>query len=255
MANMDLFMRGRTVAELTREERAGLDHAVSDRQRLPARVNLLERGQHLSRSTMLLEGFMVRYIDDMEGGRQVVSFHVPGDFVDLHGFPIGVLDHSIATVSDVLIAHVPHSALERLTNAHPALARKLWAATLLDAAMHREWLFTFGRLDATGRVAHFFAETNARLRVVGLSDGRSYRLPITQTDLAEITGLTSIHANRVLKQLREQGICTFRSSRVEIADLERLERLAHFDAAYLYLDGPAAEPMSVSIAGSGVAHG
>jgi CRP-like cAMP-binding protein len=236
MKSMDLFLRNRTIAKLSDAERAMLEQAVTERRRLPARATLLERGDALTHSTMLIAGFMIRYIDDLEGRRQVVAFHVPGDFVDLHGYPLRVLDHSIATLTEVQIANVPHAALKRLTDADAEFARKLWASTLLDAAMHREWLFRLGRLDAGGRVAHFLAETNARLGAIGLSDGGGYDLPITQTDLSEITGLTSIHVNRVLRMMREEQICTFRSSRVEIGDLKRLERIGQFDPTYLYLE-------------------
>ena len=240
---MDLFLRNRTIAALSDREREALEAAVSGRRLMPARAALIERGEPLQQSTMLVEGFMIRYIDDLEGRRQVVAFHVPGDFVDLHGFPLRILDHSIATLTPAQIATVPHNALLRLTEADAELARKLWGATLLDAAMHREWLFRLGRLDAVGRVAHFLAETNARLQAIGLSDGGAYHLPINQTDLSEITGLTSIHVNRVLRSLREDRVCVFRSSRVEILDRHRLEQLAQFDPAYLYLTASAVQPI------------
>lgn len=244
---MDLFLRHRTVAKLSDEERAMLEQAVADRRRLPARATLVERGEALSHSTMLIAGFMIRYIDDFEGRRQIVAFHVPGDFVDLHGFPLKVLDHSIATLTETQIATVPHAALKRLTDADIEFARKLWASTLLEASTHREWLFRLGRLDAAGRVAHFLAETNARLGAIGLSDGTGYDLPVTQTDLAEITGLTSIHVNRVLRMMREEGVCTFRSSRVEIADLDRLERIGQFDPTYLYLEPGVARTQGLNM--------
>lgn len=253
MRSMELFLRNRTIATLSDAERDLLEQSVSERRHLPARSTLLHRGEALQQSTMLIEGFMIRYIDDLEGGRQVVAFHVPGDFVDLHGYPLQVLDHSIATLTKVEIANVPHAALRGLTDHDAEFARKLWASTLLDAAMHREWLFRLGRLDAGGRVAHFFAETNARLAAIGLSDGVHYDLPITQTDLAEIAGLTSIHVNRVLRMLREERICTFRSSRVEILDLERLQRIGQFDPTYLYLE---AKVLGLQMSGKGNAvHG
>jgi CRP-like cAMP-binding protein len=239
MKSMDNFLRGRSIAKLTDDERGRLEHAITERRRLPARATLLERGDALRQSTLLVEGFMIRYIDDLDGRRQIVAFHVPGDFVDLHGYPLEVLDHSLATLTEVLIAIVPHAALRRLTDEDADFARKLWASTLLDAAMHREWLFRLGRLDAVGRVAHFLAETNARLGAIGLSDGRTFDLPITQTDLSEITGLTSIHVNRVLRVLREEKVAIFRSSRVEILDPGRLERLGQFDPTYLYLEARA----------------
>jgi CRP-like cAMP-binding protein len=239
---MEHFLRNRTIATLTTEERESLECAVSELRRLPGRTTLVERGETLRHSTMLIEGFMIRYIDDLEGRRQVVAFHVPGDFVDLHGYPLHKLDHSIATLGETLIALVPHKAIECLTDDDAKFARKLWASTLLDAAIHREWLFRLGRLDAVGRVAHFFAETNARLSAVGLSVNDSFRLPITQIDLSEITGLTSIHVNRVLRMLREERVCIFRSSRVDIVDRARLERIGQFDPAYLYLENRSGGP-------------
>jgi CRP-like cAMP-binding protein len=235
MGSMDLFLRNRTIGTLTDAERSMLENAVAERRQLPPRATLIERGESLRQSTMLIDGFMIRYVDDLEGHRQVVAFHVPGDFVDLHGYPLQILDHSIGTLTRASIATVPHAELKRLTDADADLARKMWGATLLDAAMHREWLFRLGRMGAVGRVAHFFAETNARLQAIGLSDGLAYDLPINQTDLAEITGLTSIHVNRVLRSLREDRVCTFRSSRVEIHDCGQLERLGQFDPTYLYL--------------------
>jgi len=234
MNAMDLFLRGRTVT-LTDAERAALARSISEVRRVPARTTLVDRGERLHHSTMLVDGLMTRYIDDLEGGRQVVAFHVAGDFVDLHGYPLQTLDHSIMGLTDVTIGLVPHDAIDRLIEQDAQLGRKLWFSTLLDAAIHREWLFRLGRLDAIGRVAHFMVETEARLAAVGLSDGRSFALPITQTDLAEIVGLTPIHVNRVLRTLREEHICTFRSSRVDIADHPRLARLGQFDPTYLYL--------------------
>jgi CRP-like cAMP-binding protein len=121
----------------------------------------------------------------------------------------------------------------------PDFARKLWYSTLLDAAIHRAWLFRLGRLDAGGRIAHFLCETNARLQAVGLSDGHRFALAITQTDLSEICGLTSVHINRVMRSLREEKVVSFRSSLVEIHDLPRLQRQGEFDPGYLYLDADA----------------
>ncbi len=234
MTTMAQFLRGRTV-QVSEHERGLLEGAVSAVRRMPARATLVERGKRLRQSTMLVAGYMIRFIDDDEGARQVVAFQVPGDFVDLHGYPLLALDHAIGTVTQVQIGIVPHSAIDRLIHEDADLGRKLWFATLLDAAMHREWLFRLGRLDAPGRVAHFFAETETRLKAVGIGDERRFPLPVTQTDLADILGLTPIHVNRVLRALREEKICTFRSGIVQIHDWDRLIRRSQFDPAYLYL--------------------
>jgi CRP-like cAMP-binding protein len=233
------FLGGRSVT-LVDDERRRLEQLVASVRRFPSRTTLVDRNAALVTSTMLVEGFMVRFIADNEGERQVVAFHVPGDFVDLHGFPLERLDHSIATLTEVEVALVPHAALEGLLFEARDLSRKLWFATLLDAAMHREWLFRLGRLEGVGRVAHFLAETDARLRPIGLSDGRRFALPISQSDLAEIVGLTSIHVNRVLRTLREDGVAVFRQGQVDILDPDRLTQLGQFEGTYLYLTQDAA---------------
>ncbi|XHR99033.1 hypothetical protein ACFB49_06270 [Sphingomonas sp. DBB INV C78] len=188
---------------------------------------------------------MSRYIDDRNGLRQLVAVHVPGDFVDLHAFPLKVLDHDVATMTAATVAIVPHAELDAITREMPQLTRKLWFATLVDAAIHRAWLFRLGRLDAIGRVAHFLCETNARLVSAGLSDGHRFALGFTQTDLAEICGLTNVHVNRVMRYLRGERLCVFRSSLVEIIDPERLVARGQFDPAYLYIDDRATSPSPV----------
>jgi CRP-like cAMP-binding protein len=229
------FLRGHNDVALSQEERGVLERAISEVRRLPARTTIVRHGDTLHQSTLLVEGFIRRSIDDREGQRQTVAVQVPGDFVDLHGYPLKRLDHDVVTLTAVTVAFVRHSDLDAITREHPALTRKLWYATLLDAAMHREWLFRLGRLDAIERIAHFLSETNARLKAIGLSDGQRFRLPITQSDLAEVCGLTTVHVNRVLRALRDEGLCIFRSSTVMIADPDLLAARGQFDAAYLHL--------------------
>lgn len=156
------------------------------------RTILVRADEKPTQSTRPLEGILCRYIDHREGLRQLVAVHFPGDFVDLHGYPLKTLDHDVAALTGATVATIPHTALDTILENHPQLLKKLWFATLVDAAIHRAWLFRMGRLDAIGRVAHFFSETNARLSAVGLSDGRRFALALTQADLGEICGLTSI---------------------------------------------------------------
>ena len=241
------FLRDRRGVHLEVNERERIEAAISEIQTLSPRTNIVRAGDLLQHSTLLIEGFMSRYIDDRKGLRQLVAVHVPGDFVDLHAFPLKVLDHDVATMTAATVAIVPHAQLDAITREMPQLTRKLWFATLLDAAIHRAWLFRLGRLDAIGRVAHFLCETNARLVSAGLSDGRRFALGVNQTDLAEICGLTSVHVNRVMRHLREDRLCVFRSSLVEILDPERLTKRGQFAPDYLYLDEPfAPSPPSIS---------
>ena len=229
------FLQNRRGVSLLPEEREALEGAISTVRTVGPRTTLVRAGEQVHESTFLVDGFMSRYIDDRKGLRQLVAIHVPGEFVDLHAYPMQVLDHSIETLTEASVAVVPHTALDRVTESSPELARKLWFSTLMDAALHRAWLFRVGRLDAVGRVAHFVSEMNARLEAAGLSDGRSFTLGLTQADLAEACGLTTIHTNRVVRQLREANLCNFRSPVVEVFDRSALEKRGDFDSQYLYL--------------------
>ncbi|MGF7147350.1 CRP-like cAMP-binding protein [Sphingomonas zeicaulis] len=234
------FLRDKKGVALTAAERRVLEDAIIEVKTVSPRTTLASVGEPLSHSTLLVEGIMSRHIDDRNGLRQLVAIHVPGDFVDLHAFPLRVLDHDVGTMTAATVAIVPHRRLDSIMRDMPDLARKLWFSTLLDAAIHRAWLFRLGRLDAVGRVAHFLCETNVRLMAAGLSDGRRFALGLTQADLSEICGLTPVHINRVMRQLREDGMCVFRSSLVEVQSPERLAVRGQFDPAYLYFETPPA---------------
>ena len=190
----------------------------------------------LTESNILIDGLVCRYRDMANGGRQVTELHVPGDFVDLHSFPLQRLDHNILALAPSRIAVVPHDALRRITETEPHLTRLLWLATAMDAAIHREWMVSIGRRSASARIAHVFCELYERFRVVGLTSGLRYPLAVTQIDLAECLGLTNIHVNRTLRELRLQKLVTFRRRLVVIDDLPALQALAEFDSNYLFLD-------------------
>lgn len=232
--------------ELTGEERGLLEGAITEVREFEPRKTIIEAGERVSISTILLDGILSRYIDDRKGLRQLVSVHVPGEFVDLHAYPMRRLDHSVGTLTAVTIAIVPHEALKQILDPRPELARKLWFSTLIDAAMHRAWLFRVGRLDAVGRVAHFVCEMGVRMAGAGLSSGNVFHLPLTQSDLAEICGLTTVHVNRVIRQLREAGLCIFRPPFVEVLDEAAMARRGDFDPSYLYIDGPTPNALGSS---------
>lgn len=229
-----LFLLGRARDALTEEERQVLENAVSQVRNVPARTCLSRRGDPITHSTLLLDGFMCRYLDDREGYRQLVSIHVPGDFVDLHGFPMKRLDHDLATLGACTVAVFEHRTIAEILHKHPRLTRWLWFATLLDSAIHREWIFRLGRLGAEGRVAHFFCELYARLEMIDLAREGRFALPATQADVAEACGITGVHVNRVLRLMRERGLVTFRAGQVCILDHARLKAMAEFDPVYLY---------------------
>jgi CRP-like cAMP-binding protein len=190
----------------------------------------------LSESILLFEGLCCRYKDLADGQRQIMELHVPGDFVDLHGFLLKQLDHTVGALTPVRYAAVPHDALRMITETQPHLGRILWFSTLIDAAIHREQIVSVGRRTALSRIAHLLCELFVRLKIVGLADEDGYALPLTQADVADATGLTSVHVNRMLRKLRNEDILTFRGGRVTIHDWYGLQRVAEFDPTYLHLE-------------------
>lgn len=203
---------------------------------IAGRSVVVKEGVPLERSALLVQGLLGRCKDMRDGQRQITEVHVPGDFADLHSFTLKRLDQDVVALNDCWISWVPHTALRDVTENHPHLGRLLWLSTNLDAAIHRAWTVSLGQRDAQARLAHLLCELQARLSVVGMADEDGYSLPLTQVDLAECLGLTAVHINRVLRQLREQGLATFRSGRVRIEDFKGLRRLAEFSTDYLFLE-------------------
>jgi CRP-like cAMP-binding protein len=218
------------------EEEQAIRDAIAEVRSFPSDDVVVHGGQVLNFSVMLLDGIMCRYKDLSDGQRQITELHVSGDFVDLHSFTLKRIDHNIMTITPCRVAIVPHERLEAITERFPHLTRLYWFTTNMDAAIHREWEVSLGRRSAISRIAALFCEMKLRLQVVGMTDGMSYDLELTQTDLAECVGLTPIHVNRTLKDLRERGLVQFRSGRVTIKDWGKLAEVAEFDPAYLYLE-------------------
>ena len=228
-------LRNRT-SELSAEERSLLEGAISRTQFFPAGAVVVRQDVPVNVSVLLVAGLMTRHVDARDGKRHLVAVHVPGDFVDLHAYALKKLDHDVAALTDVTVAILPHESLERIQQIDPDLTRRLWFLTLLDAATHRQWIYRLASLSAMQRVAHFLCETNARLLAIGASDGSSFALPMTQADIGEVCSLTNVHVSRVLRELRELGLCQFRSSHVVITDLRGLAAAALFEPGYLFLN-------------------
>ncbi|MFV1919086.1 Crp/Fnr family transcriptional regulator [Sphingomonas sp. MJ1 (PH-R8)] len=221
---------------LSAEEEQAIRSAIDDVREHPAGRTIIHANVELSESTLVLDGLVSRYKDLRNGQRQVTELHVPGDFADLHSFTLKRLDHDVMTLTPCRVATMSHENLKRITEEHPHLTRVYWFGTNLDAAIHREWTVSLGRRTAIARLANLFCELHVRLGIVGLTEGSSYRLDLTQVELSECLGLTSVHVNRVLRELREQRAVEFRSGRVMIHDLPLLRRIAEFDPSYLYLE-------------------
>lgn len=237
------FLFGRLRETLTHEERVALESLPEEIATYETSSRIVQAGSVCGRSTLLLEGFIIRGLERLNGEgekRSALSLHVPGDFVDLHCFALKRLDHNVDTVGPARIAYVPHEKLQEVLRDMPHLARLLWSSTLLDAAMHRQWIMKLEQLTTPRRIAHIFAELWRRLEMVGLAHGDGFDTPLTQADLADMSGSTAVHANRALRELREKGIAEFRRGRVFSQDRAALEEYADFTADYLYGSGQLA---------------
>lgn len=225
---------------LNAAERAELARAVNQVSEFRPGQDIVREHEFKAQANVLLTGWTSRYIDLNDGRRQILALHIPGDFIDLHSYQLELMDHSVRALTPCQIAVIPHERLDRITEQFPHLTRQLWLHTLVDAAIMRQWMLGLGRRSALENTAHLFCELFYRLRAVGLAKGRSFLLPVTQIELSEALGISPVHANRTLQELRAQGLVRLRGQQAEILDLERLEALAEFDPDYLHLaQGPA----------------
>lgn len=229
------FLAGRLRQRLGDDDLRHLEALVGPSRVLSDGEILIARGKIAHHATILVEGFLFRAIT-RDGKRFIVGVHVPGDFVDLHGFVLKRLDHDLVAVGPARIAQVAHERLNAVTQERPQIAKALWFATLLDAAIHRQWIRNLEALDAPQRIAHLFAELHHRLDLIGRNVTRALRTPFTQSDLADMCGVSAIHANRAVGRLRELGLAEIRRGDLYTADWSALEAYATFDPAYLYGD-------------------
>lgn len=222
--------------EINAEEEQAIRGLISQVIQIPADRTFVRRGEALHQSTLLLDGWLARAKDLPSGQRQIAELHVAGDFADLHGFTLKHLDHDIVSLSPCRLALVPHDRLVDLSERFPHLTRVYWFSTNLDASIHREWTLSLGRRSALSRMAHLFCELNIRLAIGDRAENDSYDFPLTQIELGECLGLTAVHVNRTLQELRRMGLVELQNRRVSILDLKNLKGIAEFDPAYLYLE-------------------
>jgi CRP-like cAMP-binding protein len=211
-----------------------IEDSIAEVRQLPARKTILKVGDKPNFSIFLIEGFICRYMDANEGKRQLVALQIPGDFVDLQAFPLTCLDHDNGTITPCTVGIVPHDRLRMIQREMPHFTHMLWFRTLLDAAMHREWIFQMGRLNAIGRLADFLAESEHRLSAIGRVEGGRFALPLVQIDLAEATGMTPIHLNRCVRDLCKGRVADVRAGHVQILNKAELRRLGEFEPACLF---------------------
>ncbi|KQV83378.1 Crp/Fnr family transcriptional regulator [Rhizobium sp. Root1220] len=197
--------------------------------------DLVEEGMRPSYSTLMVDGLSARYKQMADGSRQFTALQVPGDFVDLHALLLRKLDHGIVALSPCRVGFADHADLKKLTETMPHLTRLLWLNTIVDAAINREWIASMGRRSKTAHIAHLICELYVRLRTVDRVDGWSFQLPLTQAELADVVGISLVHANKTLQALRRQETFVWEARVLTITDWPRLCEIAGFDETYLSL--------------------
>jgi CRP-like cAMP-binding protein len=208
---------------------------------LPHQVRAFNRDQYLVREgdepkhcCLLLDGFAYRHKLTGDGARQIISIHMRGEFVDLQNALLSVADHHVQTLTRAVVTLIPQQALSDLMAERPNVGRAMWVDTLIDSSIFREWVVNVGRRDAQARIAHLLCELSLRMEAAGLAEGHVYDLPLTQAQLADATGLTSVHVNRVLKTLREEGLIELDIRSLRIIDWEGMRKVGDFGELYLH---------------------
>ena len=221
--------------ELSESAVTALEKAVGERiVRAGAGQDLVSEGEQLDRIRIVLAGWLSRYKTLEDGRRQIVNFVLPGETCDAHAYLLPRIDHSIGTLTPVIYTEIERERFEELVESDRGLAEALWCETLSNSSIQREWALNIGRRIALERVAHLLCEIVERLRPVGLLEGKSCAFPITQMDLADATGLSVVHLNRTLQELRASGLIVLRERVLTISDLDVLKNVGLFDASYLH---------------------
>ena len=197
--------------------------------------DIIAEGSRPQESCLVLEGFTARAQHLSSGKRQLMAIHIAGDFVDLHAFLLKQMDHGVVALSPCSVVFIPHSSLRTVTETRPHLARMFWLSTVVDAAIQRAWITCLGRRSAIQHLAHLICELYLRLEVVGRAGNGRFEFPITQSELGDLLGLSNVHVNRILQELRATGIIRWRGSTVHIDNFAELIAFAEFDPLYLNL--------------------
>jgi CRP-like cAMP-binding protein len=223
-----------TLARLDEADREALASLNFRTEEFEAGRYLVREGDDASACCLLVEGYACRHKLADDGGRQIVSFHMAGDVVDLQHLLLARADHNVQALTRALVAWIPCIELKRVGRERPTVGQAMWRETLIEASIFREWVLNVGRRDAKARIAHMLCEFAARLAHAGLGPIERFPLPMTQTDIADATGMTPVHVNRTLRQLREEGVIAHKHRDLQILDWRGLRRAGGFDPAYLH---------------------
>ena len=222
------------LSALTANDAAALEEATSRPRRYVARQDLIREGDETGPMFVVLEGWVCRYKILPSGTRQIMAFLMPGDACDLHIKLLDEMDHSIQAITTAMVATITRSEMQALMQAHPNIASAMYSAQLIDEGIMRAWIVSMGRRSSTERVAHLICELYLRARGIGLTGEGEFALPLSQLVLADALGMTAVHINRVLKELRLAGAMAVKRGSVTILDPVMLVQIAGFDENYLH---------------------
>ena len=220
---------------ISREEIEALQKALEPPKTVAAGSDIVREHSRPLHSTLLISGFSARYSTLEDGARQITEINVSGDFIDLHSLLMKQMDHGVVALTECVIAEAPHSGLIDITERHPHLTRLLWLDTIIDAAVHRQWLVAMGRRSGLGHLAHLVCELYLRLQAVGQTGDLTFDLPLTQAVLGDALGLSTVHVSRLISELRGEGVINWSNGQIDILDWRRLAEIAEFDPTYLRL--------------------
>ena len=230
-----LLTRLSKISYLSQEDGRAIEELPVTVRDYPADRDIVADGDRPAHCCIVLEGFTCRYKVISDGRRQILAFNIPGDIPDLQSLHLQVMDHSLSTLAPSRLGFVAHSHMRELCESRPSVGAAMWRETLIDGAVFRAWITGIGRLSARSRLAHLLCELLLRLDAVGLADKFRYKLPLTQTELGDALGLSVVHVNRILQDLRAEGVIALERKTVTILDWDSLRNTGQFDPAYLHL--------------------
>lgn len=237
---------------LTLEEQGAILKLNGSKHQHVAHADIVSPGEHVESACLVAKGLVGRYDQRLDGERQVTSFYIPGDMCDLHSVVAPKASWSITAVTHATVIRVPHRQLRELCVKYPSIALAFWRDGTVDASVFAKWVGNLGRKSAKERITHLFCEMGLRLEAAGMGSRASFELPVTQSQLGEATGLTAVHVNRTLQEIRSKGLLSFSQGRVEIPDWGSVAAVAEFDPAYLMLGGPPQRIVSSDAGGERV---
>lgn len=200
------------------------------------RCDIAREGENPTVIRLLVSGWACRYKDLPDGRRQIVGFFLPGDFCDLNVYILSELDHSIGALTRVKYYEISPDQFQAVVDARPHLIRALLWHEMVASGIQRQWLLSIGQRSPLERLAHLFVELHQRLKAVGLVHDHSFDFPITQHHLAEANGLSLVHVNRTLQEMRRDGLIELAERRLTILDFKRLKQIAMFNSNYLHFN-------------------